>query len=269
MALFAGMLLITATLLFAPQRAAAQNERRFVRQGNDLFMEAVKDTTKLDTMRFSQAEEAYRRALEKKPGHKQWDFNLADAIYKQMRFAEAERKFDELAKTLETPEEQARALHNKGNSQLFQQQIDQSIESYKEALRRHPDDLDTKYNLAWAQRMKKKQEQQQQQQQQNQDQNQDQQQQQQQDQQNQDQQQQNQDQQQQNQDQQQQNQDQQQQQNQDQQNQDQQQQQPYKISKQDADQLLQALENDERDIQEKVQKQQAEKGQRIRTEKEW
>jgi tetratricopeptide (TPR) repeat protein len=56
----------------------------------------------------------------------------------------------------------------------MQQQIDESIESYKEALRRNPNDLDTKYNLAYAQMLKKQQEQQQQQQQ-NQQQNQDQQ----------------------------------------------------------------------------------------------
>ena len=56
----------------------------------------------------------------------------------------------------------------------MQQKFDESIESYKKALRLNPTDMDTKYNLAYAQLLKKKQEQQQQQQQQNQDQNKDQ-----------------------------------------------------------------------------------------------
>lgn len=236
--------------------AFAQNERKYVRRGNKLFMEAVKDTTRLDTTKFRQAEEEYRKALNLRPGNEQWNFNLAGAQYKQMRFEEAERKFEELAEKFDTPEEQARALHNIGNSQLMQQRIDESIESYKEALRRNPNDLDTKYNLAYAQMLKNQRQQQQQNQDQQQKQNQNQQDQQNQDQQNNQNQQQNQDQQNQ-------------QQNQDQQQQQQQQQQQTKISRQDAEQLLQALQNDERDIQEKVKKEKAAKARRIRTEKEW
>ena len=238
------LLLITiATSTFA------QNERKYVRRGNKIFQEAVKDTTRLDTAMFSQAQKEYMKALERRPEDEKWNFNLADALYKQMQFQDAEKKFGELAEKFETPEEQARALHNKGNSQLMQQRIDDSIESYKEALRRNPNDLDTKYNLAYAQMLKKQQEQQQQQQQQNQDQQQQQEQ--------------------QKQDQQQSQNKQDQQQNQDQQQQQQQQQQQTKISKQDAEQLLQALQNDERKIQEKVKKEQAERTRTVRTEKEW
>lgn len=237
-----------------------QNERKYVRNGNKLFMEAVKDTTQIDTSMFRRAETEYRKALDKRPENEHWDFNLADALYKQMQFEEAEKKFRELSEKLKNPNEQARALHNQGNSQLMQQQIDKSIESYKEALRRNPNDLDTKYNLAYAQMLKQQQQQQQQQQQENQQQNKDQDQ----DQENNDDQQQNKDQQQNSN--QQQNKDQQS--NQDQQQQQQQQQQT-KISKQDAEQLLQALQNDEREIQEKVNKEKAEKAKPLRTEKEW
>lgn len=220
------ILLITALITLAIT-AFGQNERKFVRSGNKLFMEALKDTTKLDTVKFSNAETEYRKALNKKPTDLKWNYNLADALYKQNRFDEAARKFEDLAKKLETPEEKARALHNLGNSELMQQKLDESIESYKKALRQNPSDLETKYNLAFAQNMKKQQEQQQQ----NQDQNKDQ--------------------------------------NKDQQNQDQQQQPQNKISKENAEQLLQALENDERDIQDKVKKTQAAQAKKTRVEKEW
>jgi len=226
-----------------------QNERKHVRSGNKLFMEAVKDTTKIDSVKFSNAETEYRKALNKKPNDLLWNFNLADAIYKQQRYDEAAGKFSELAEKMETPEEKGRVLHNLGNSQLLNRKIDESIETYKKALRKNPTDLDTKYNLAYAQLLKKQQEQQQQ----NQDQNQDKQD--------------------QNQDKQDQNQDQQNKDNKDQQNQDQQnqQQQPQqnKISKENAEQLLQVLQNDERQIQDKVKKIQAAQAKRARTEKEW
>ena len=241
-----------------------QNERKHVRSGNKLFMEAVRDTTKIDSVKFSNAETEYRKALNKKPNDIKWNFNLADAIYKQQRFDESAGKFEDLAEKMETPEEKARALHNLGNSQLMNQKIDESIESYKKALRQNPNDLDTKYNLAYAQLLKNQQEQQQQQQQ-NQDQNKDQDKQDQNQDQNKDQQDQNKDNQDQNKDQQNQNKDQQ---NQNQQNK-QQQQQQNKISKENAEQLLQALQNDERKIQDKVKKQKAAAAKRTRTEKEW
>mgnify|MGYP006293651633 CR=1 FL=1 len=255
------LVLIIGVILFS-LAVSGQNERKFIRKGNNLFEEAIRDTTRLDTSKFSQAETEYRKALNKKPGNEKWEFNLADALYKQMRFEEAEQKFDQLHQELETPEEKARSLHNLGNSQLMQQKIDESIESYKKALRLNPDDLDTKYNLAYAQMLKNQQEQQQQQQQNQNQQNKDQQD--QQDQQNQQNQQNQQDQQ--NQDQQAQNQ---QQQNRNQQQKQQQQQQQNKISKQDAEQLLQALQNDERDIQKKVKKAKAVQAKKSNVEKEW
>ena len=237
-AIITGLLLFTLTV-------TAQNERRFVRQGNRYYLEGLKDTTRIDSVSFSKAETQYRKALEKRPHDRMWQFNMSNAQYKQMRFQESASIFEQLASQAESPAEKARSLHNLGNSLLFQQKIDESIEAYKEALRNNPSDLDTKYNLAYAQMMKNQQ-QNQDQQQQNQDQQQDQQQQQQQ----------------------QQNQDQQQDQNQNQQQQQQQQQQP-KISRQNADQLLQALQNAERDIQEKVKKQQAQQARPARVEKDW
>ncbi|MFZ5429766.1 MAG: tetratricopeptide repeat protein [Bacteroidota bacterium] len=232
-------LLILLVMLSLTVLANAQNERRFVRQGNRYYLEAIKDTTQLDTVRFAKAEAEYRKALEKRPHDPFWNFNLNTARYKQMQFEESAAAFQQLADQAEAPVEKARALHNLGNSLLFQQKIDESIEAYKEALRNNPADLDTKYNLAYAQMLKNQQQNQDQQQNQNQ---------------------------QQNQDQQQQNQNQDQQQD---QNPQQQQQPPPKISQQNAEQLLQALQNAERDIQEKVKKQQAQESKPARVEKDW
>lgn len=234
--------LVIVILLFSVALLSnAQNERRFVRQGNRFYLEGLKDTTRLDTTSFSRAETEYRRALEKRPNDQNWNFNLSNSQYKQMRFEESTAAFKQLADQANTPEEKARALHNLGNSLLFQQKIDESIDAYKEALRNNPSDLDTKYNMAYAQMMKNKPEDQQQNQDQNKDQQQD------------------------KQDQQQdQNQDQQ-----DQQDQQQNQQPPPKISQQNAEQLLEALQNAERDIQDKVKKQQAREVKPTRVEKDW
>lgn len=240
----------------------AQNERKFIRQGNKYFMEAMKDTAKSDTALFNKAEIEYRKALDKKPDNPQWEFNLGDALYKQKKFGDSGEKFKSIADHTNSKIDKARALYNMGNSLLMDKKLDESIAAYKESLRNNPNDLEAKYNLLYAENLKKKQQQKQNQDKQNQDKNKDQKN----KDQNKDKNQQNKDQQnkdQQKQDQQKQNQDQKN------QNQNQQQQQQGKISQQNAEQMLQALENNEKKIQEKVKKEQALKAKSKVVDKNW
>jgi hypothetical protein len=244
------ILIISLLTAFAAQ---AQKERKFIREGNKLYETGLKDTAKLDTVNFGKAEVAYRRALELKPDDHQWQFNLADALYKQKKADESAKEFESIAEKASLPTDKAKAFHNMGNSFLVQKKLDESIASYKKALRILPDDPETKYNLAYAMKMKKEEEKKKQQ---DKDQNKDQ---------NKDKKDQNKDQnkdQKQNQDKQKQDQ------NKDQQK-DQQQQQQNKISKQNAEQMLQALENDEKQTQEKVKKAQALKAERRNVDKNW
>jgi Ca-activated chloride channel homolog len=231
------LLPIILILFLIQTTVSGQNERKYVRQGNHYYLQGIRDTTKLDTLTFSKAETEYRKALDKKPDDLKWNFNLNNSMYKQAKFKDAITGFEQIAKQTADPKEKAKSLHNLGNARLFDNQLDESIESYKSALRNNPDDIETKYNLAYAQRMKKQQ-QQQQNKNQNKDQNKEQ-----------------------NKDQQKKNQD---------QNQDQNKQQPPpKISKQNAEQLLQALQNDEKNIQDKVKKAQAVQVKSSRVEKDW
>jgi len=225
------ILLVGITLILASTTVWGQKHKGEIREGNRLFK----------SEKFEDSEVAYRRALDIQSGSLPATFNLGDALYRQEKFDEAERQFIAASSKNTSKEVQAQAYHNMGNSLLQAGKLDESIEAYKEALRRNPADMETKYNLAYAQNLKK-----QQQEQQNQDQNQDQDQDQNQDQ------------------------DQDQDQNQQQQQQKQQQQQPQnqKISKEDAQRLLAALANDEKKTQEKVKKAKA-KAKKVRTLKDW
>jgi tetratricopeptide (TPR) repeat protein len=247
-----GLLIVLLTSLAWSVRA--QNERKFIRQGNKYFEQAMKDTSKVDTVLFNKAEIEYRKALDKKPGNDKWEFNLGDALYKQKKYGDSSEKFKSIADQANDKTDKAKALYNMGNSLLMNKKIDESIAAYKQALRNNPNDLEAKYNLLYAENLKKKQQKQQQQKQdkQNQEKNKDQ---------NKDKDQQKKDQQ--NKDQQKQNQDQQN------QKQDQQQQQQNKISRQNAEQMLQALENNEKKIQEKVKKEQALQAKSKKVDKNW
>ena len=261
--LFVAILLLAIAL---PQMAGAQTERKYIRQGNRQFNSAFADSTKVDSTRFAAAEASYRKALEEDPNNWDASFNLANTMLSQGRMEEAARQYQALgSKTDVEKEKRAAAYHNLGNCLLQSENLQGAIEAYKNALRNNPNDLETKYNLAWAQDKMK---QQQNENQQNRDQNKQDQQQDQNQQQNQDQQQD-----------QQQNQDQQKKDQQNQQSQENQQQQPQQsqqqqdendqqMSKEDAMRILEALENDEKDVQDKVQKQKAQP-QRRRTQKDW
>ncbi len=237
-------------MVFSVLSLSAQKERKFIRQGNDLF-------NKND---FEKSEVEYRKALDKKDSSFEGGFNLGDAMYKQKKFEEALNTFQDLAAKEKNKANLGKIYHNIGNTYLSMQKLDEAIDAYKNSLRNSPDSKETKYNLEWARAQKK----QQQQQQQNKDQ-------QNKDQKNKDQQDKDKQDQQQNKDQKDQNKDQKDQQK-DQQNKDQQKQneqkdkkdqqqdqgekkeQKGKISEDAAKRLLEALENDEKKVQDKVKK---------------
>ncbi len=225
---------MAATLAFtSAPRAAAQKypERRIVRSGND----------KYDKGDFTESEVDYRRALELNPELEQAKFNLADALFKQENYAEAEQLFGEVAKIQIAQgrrEDAARSRFNAANAMAAQDKIKEAVEEYKESLRLNPGDTEAKFNYAF---LKKKLEEQQQEQEQNQDQNKDQQ-----DKQEQDKQEQNQDQQNQ--------QDQQEQQDQQKQpEQDDTSEQPAGMNRQEAEQMLEAIQMSEDKTREKVE----------------
>ncbi len=126
----------------------AQSGRGDIRQGNRNFKNE----------KFDVAESAYKKALEEKKVSKIAEFNLGDALYRQKKFEEAGRQFEAAAANDAEKINSARAYHNLGNSLLQAGKVEESINAYKDALRRNPADLDTKYNLSYAQLMKKKQE---------------------------------------------------------------------------------------------------------------
>lgn len=218
----------------------AQHESPDVRMGNKQY----NDSNYVD------AEVNYRRALDKNDQSFEAHYNLGDALFRQEKYPEAAEQYAKAEQVLKNDDKQlkeqvdsrlAATYHNMGNALYAQQQYDKAVAAYQQSLRLNPKDNDTRYNLVKAM-------QQLQQQQQNQDQQQ----------------------QQQNQQQNQQNDSTQQQQPPQQQQQQQQQQPPQQndeqMDKETAEQILQALEQDEQETQEKLKRQQ---GKKRRVEKEW
>lgn len=223
-----------ALLLLAAVTSFAQKaERDFIRKGNRFFNDSV----------YVNAEVNYRKALEVNPQSTVSMFNLGNTLAQQNKLQEAMEQYVAATKIEKDKDDLAQIYHNMGV--IFQSQKDyaKAVEAYKQSLRNNPKDDETRYNLALAQKMLKDQ----QQDQQNQDQNQ-----------------------------QQQKQDQQedkkgqskdQQQNKEQQQPPQPQKKDNEMSKENAEQLLNSVMQDEKDVQDKVKKQQVIQGGRL--EKDW
>ena len=229
------------------------------RRERNLVKEANKD---YENKEYAKAEVANRKALAENPSSDVARFNLASSLSHmedEKAKTESDSIFTSLAEHSINPEASQRSYYNLGNEAYRGEQYEQSIEMYKDALRRDPSDDNARQNLRLAQL---KLQEQQNQQDQNQDQDQDQQDQQQEQQEQQQQEQNQQDQNNENEDQQNQNQDQNQQDQQqgnkrpDEQNQqDRQDQQQGGISQSNAEQILKAMEDEEKATRRRVEAQ--------------
>lgn len=222
------------SLLFLAVSVSAQKaERDFIRKGNRFFKDSI----------YVNAEVNYRKALEVNPKSTVSMFNLGNTLAHQNKLKEAMEQYVTATKIEKDKSKLSQIYHNMGVIFHSQKDYAKAVEAYKESLRNNPKDDETRYNLALAQKMLNDQ--------QNQNQNQ------------------NQDKNEQQKEQERQKQDQ----NQD-KNQEQQQQSPAKpekkeneMSKENAEQLLNSIMQDEKDVQDKVKKQQVIQGSRL--EKDW
>ncbi len=144
--------IILTTFLFFTATTIAQEERKIIRQGNKAYSEK----------KYTEAEELYRKALEKKPQSLEANYNVGNVLYKQNKHLDAASKYSSLANSTDDKREKAYIYHNMGNSYLKANKLGESIDAYKQALKLNPDDKETKFNLAYAQRMLVQQQQQQQ-----------------------------------------------------------------------------------------------------------
>jgi Ca-activated chloride channel family protein len=220
----------------------AQQEKSYVKKGNQLYQQ----------QKYNDAEANYRKSVEKKNQNVEGNFNLGDALYKQKKFSDAGEQFNKLAGSANNKALTAAAYHNLGNSFLENKKLEESVDAYKKALLNNPKDDETRYNLAYAQEKLKKQQQQNKQNKQNKD----------------------------NKDQQNQNSNNQDDKNKDNKNKDnknqdknqdkkdKQQQQPDKMSKEDAERMLDAMNNNEKQTQDKLKNKKL-KGGKINITKDW
>ena len=113
------------------------------------------------------AEQLFRKASAIDTTYAEAPYNLGTTLYQENHIEEAFGHLKEAANRSSQPDLSHKAFHNIGNVYMQKEEYDNAIEAYKQALRNDPTDEETRYNLALA---KKKKEEQQQEQNQDQDQ---------------------------------------------------------------------------------------------------
>ena len=188
--------IITIVLIATFSLIYGQTQEKHALQGNQAYKEGMElmqeaqelgqDSTRVQQAQskmaaaqksFTEAEVRYKKAIKTKDEkYLEAEFNLGDALFKQGRYDDARQKFESIIEDPKTPPTIKGYAHfNIGNAHLqeFAQdpqenkdKIDESIESYKQALRMNPKDANARFNLEFARNLKQKQQKQQQQQQQ-------------------------------------------------------------------------------------------------------
>lgn len=140
----------TTTLIVALVVASAsfaQNDRRYITQGNKLFRSG----------QFDKAEVAYRKAIEKNPRNPQAHYNLGNSLMAQKKDSAAVQSFQKSTELETSKIRKAMAFHNMGVVCQQHKMYGEAIEAYKNSLRLNPKDDATRYNLELCKRQQRNQ----------------------------------------------------------------------------------------------------------------
>lgn len=154
--------LLVITLVFSCFSLFSQNKIELLNKGNEYYQNEE----------YENAEYYYKQALEKDNTYYKGNLNTGHALFKQavsliqnqdttatVKLDEAEQFYNNSVNLSKNKNEKAESYYNTGNVQLLSGKIEESIESYKNSLRLVPDNIQTKHNLALAQSIKNKQDQ--------------------------------------------------------------------------------------------------------------
>ncbi len=143
------LLYFMTAMVFAQQNDASNQRkaRTLLRDGNELYQQK----------KFTDAEVAYKKALEKNTTYSKAVYNLGNTLYQENRGIESIPLFETIAKNETDKLKKAEAFHNLGNSNMQAKGYAAAVEAYKNALRNNHKDDETRYNLALSQKLLKEQ----------------------------------------------------------------------------------------------------------------
>jgi len=144
-------MLMVSVSTFAQQQLKEQ--KKDFKAAQNFLSEAQQSLQKDE---FPPAEADYRKAISLNPKSETAKYNLGTAYYGKDKNAEAMLRFKQAASTATEKSEKHKAFHNLGNTFMNEKKYSEAVEAYKNALRNNPNDDETRYNLALAKDMLEK-----------------------------------------------------------------------------------------------------------------
>ena len=121
------------------------------------FVSATAFSQEKKTENFQQKEKQLRTIIAKeKTQEQQAEYNLGNTIYKHKKYGEAITNYKNAAQTAKNNLQKHKAFHNLGNAYMQDKNYKLAVASYKNALKANSKDEKTRYNLALAKKLLKK-----------------------------------------------------------------------------------------------------------------
>lgn len=105
--------------------------------------------------KFVEAEANYRISQSKYDKRTVSPYNLGNSIYKQNQIEETKYAYLKAIEKAKTKPQKHKVFHNLGNVFMREKKYTEAVEAYKNALRNNPSDEETRYNYALAKKMLK------------------------------------------------------------------------------------------------------------------
>ena len=138
--------------LLASFYGSAQDEAQLSMSNNYIF-----EGNSIVDDDFIEAEKKYRLGVSAKQNNVVGSYNLGNAYYRSELYDEAMLRHLEAIKNSVSKLEKHNAYHNIGNTLMQHKRCQEAVSAYKDALRNNPTDNETRYNLALAQECAKEQ----------------------------------------------------------------------------------------------------------------
>ena len=119
-----------------------------IRKGNSFFNKGL----------YTDAEKSYKKAIALNPNYDKANYNYGNTLYLQNKEKEAKTQYELASKLTKDDFVKADSEHNLGNIAMKEKQYGPAVAAYKNSLRKNPNDDETRYNLAVAQKLLKDQE---------------------------------------------------------------------------------------------------------------
>ena len=143
-------LITSVFLLLLVSNISYGQTNRYLQQGNKLY----------EQQNYKEAAADYAKAISRDPNNTPGLFNLGNSLYQQKQFDSSRKVLAATERLAKDKPGKAAVNYNIGNTYMSQQKWEDAANAYKQTLRNNPQDADAKYNLSYAEEMMKKQNQQ-------------------------------------------------------------------------------------------------------------